>query len=803
MGVLFDAFGNYTQSINYFEKALKTLGYDGRSSQQPDAATKVRYVMYNTSIAGSLRKLGRYREAIARTKGLIRYGEIRNTLYQNLASAYLQVQQPESAAFYLQKISFRQLPGSNAINPNKARVEYYTGMGQVALQQDQSARARAWFEKARQTSLQHFSPKNNRLALAYAGKAQAYEQQHIYGQALRNYQAAIQALHFDFREADIYRNPDDLENVVSPLVLFKVLGQKAQAFTQYYKRTREHQDLEAALQTYQLAFRLSDQIRKGYDSDEAKLFFANTVAPVYEEAIATAFQLFRQGRQPRYLEAAFALAEQSKAAVLAESLRELQIRQVPGISAALLRQERGLKRNIAALKQKLAEENDPARKEKYRDYLRDHEMSLARTLREFEKNPQYYQLKYDTRPVTVAQVQQELDKETALVEYFVGQQSLFVFVISRQGLEARQLALGPAFTRDWQGLYRALYQGRPGARYQGDAPAHRLYRQLIAPVASALAGKRRLVIVQDKELCYLPFEALVSEPATTRYLLQDYTVSYAYSGKLLRPAAASTRGVRPATILAMAPFVTGGSDLARQNRQAPTAGDLLAPLYASAGEVRQTGGQVYLGAAATKERLLQQAGDYDIIHLATHAKANSREPLHSFIAFYPGAAGPGGYRLYVPEIYNLRLDKLQLVVLSACETGGGQLVKGEGIMSLARAFAYAGCPSTVTTLWKAEDQTTAFISTQLYNYLRAGKPKDVALRLAKLDYLKNQDNWRRRSPVYWANFIFVGDQEPVYTNYAFLWWVAGGLLACAGVGWLLYKKGLARPMPGRKAIVPR
>ena len=85
-------------------------------------------------------------------------------------------------------------------------------------------------------------------------------------------------------------------------------------------------------------------------------------------------------------------------------------------------------------------------------------------------------------------------------------------------------------------------------------------------------------------------------------------------------------------------------------------------------------------------------------------------------------------------------------------------------MSLARAFAYAGCPSTVTTLWKAEDETSAYISQRLYAHLKAGKPKDVALRLAKLDYLESETNWRRRSPVFWANFIFIGDQAPVYAS---------------------------------------
>ncbi|MGV3639499.1 MAG: CHAT domain-containing protein, partial [Adhaeribacter sp.] len=723
----------------------------------------------------------------AKTRSLLRYGLLAPVLHQNIASAYLQIRQPDSALLYLAKIPVGDLAAGKGMNPHKALVEYYNSRGLAALQQKEAARALAFYDQARQLSLKHFSASNNRLAQAYAGKGQAYARQQRYPAALRQYQAAIQALQFNFREANIYRNPAEAGPGSSPLLLFQVLVHKARAFGRYYRQSRQEKDLQASLFAYQAAFRVSDHIRRGYDSDEAKLFYANTVAPVYEEALAAAFQLFHLSEKQGYLEAAFAMAEQSKAAVLAEGLRELEIRRVPGIPAELLRQERDLKRNMAALNQRLAEENEPARRKTYLEDLRENEIKLARTLKAFELNPAYYQLKYDTRAPAASAVVKKLDRKTALVEYVIGKKQLFVFVLSKDGLQARQIPLPAGFKRDWQELYQALYQSPAGRRYRGDAAAHSLYQVLLAPLAPWLQGKQRLVIVPDKELCYLPFEALVTGPATGRYLLQDFTLSYAYSARLQHAALSGDRPVRQASVLAMAPFVNrkGRPD---SGRPAPVLAAGLLPLSASAGEVAQTGGRVYLGSEATKQRLLQQAGRYDILHLATHARADLRQPLHSYIALYP-QPGRAGFRLYVPEIYNLQLGKLRLVVLSACETGGGQLVAGEGIMSLARAFAYAGCPSTITTLWKAEDQTTAYISSRLYAYLRAGKPKDAALRQAKLDYLESQDNWRRRSPVYWANFIFIGDQSPVYRASSWYWWLTGGvaLAGAAGLGWLLYR----------------
>ncbi|MBC7924005.1 MAG: CHAT domain-containing protein, partial [Ferruginibacter sp.] len=139
--------------------------------------------------------------------------------------------------------------------------------------------------------------------------------------------------------------------------------------------------------------------------------------------------------------------------------------------------------------------------------------------------------------------------------------------------------------------------------------------------------------------------------------------------------------------------------------------------------------------------------------------------------------------LYAREIYNLVLNNAKLVVLSACETGNGQLVRGEGVMSLARAFAYAGCPNIVTTLWKADDQSTADITARMHAYLRAGETKDEALRRAKLDYRREQTDPRRQSPLYWANFVFIGDAVPLRARPSWEGWALGGLSLAALLGW--------------------
>ncbi|GEO02911.1 hypothetical protein AAE02nite_05750 [Adhaeribacter aerolatus] len=782
LGSLYYLFGNYAQSTNYYEKALKILNPDGQAPAPANNDHVTRYVMYSNNIAGAHRKLGLYQPAIDKLKTLTRYGIISNILYQNMATVFLQLNKADSAKTYLQKIKFKNIPNKASLDATAEEIDYYNSFGAVYLKTRNYQQAFSSYDKAQQIGRARLNYKNDGLAIALAGKGQVYAAQKKYLPAIKQYQLTLQSLHFTFNAADIYQNTSDFQNVISPLLYFEVLSYKAQAFREYFSQTQNLTDLEASLNTYQVAFELAGRIRKSFDSDEAKLFLTNIVAPAYEEAIATAFQLFNRTKQNRYREAAFALAEESKVAVLAESLRGLDLKKIPGISPTLLRREADLKRNNAALLVKLAEDTVSANQESYRNYMRENDIKLAGIYKEFEKNKKYYALKYDTKPLSISQLQQQLDGQTAVVEYFIGKKYLYVFVITQNNFTAQPIGTTADFTPNWQTLYKALYQAKAGSRYQGNKAAHRLYQQLLAPINGVLAGKNRLLIIPDKALCYLPFEALVPDLQHTRYLIQDYTVSYAYSAKLLRPAPATEVSRRNVSVLAMAPFGNNSSPVDNSLRA-----DLLAPLLASTDEVEKIGGQVYIGKDATKERLRELISKFDIIHLATHAKADNQDPLQSYIAFYQRNL-QNSARLYASEIYNLPLNKLKLVVLSACETGSGKLVNGEGIMSLARAFAYAGCPSIVTTLWQAEDKATAYITTRLHTYLKQGKPKDEAVRLAKLDYLASVTSSRQQSPVYWANFIFIGDETPVYPdNSRFIWvLVAVGIGVLAG--WLLYKR---------------
>ncbi len=145
--------------------------------------------------------------------------------------------------------------------------------------------------------------------------------------------------------------------------------------------------------------------------------------------------------------------------------------------------------------------------------------------------------------------------------------------------------------------------------------------------------------------------------------------------------------------------------------------------------------------------------------------------------------------MYEPEIAQLPLNQSRLIILSACETGAGDLEKGEGIMSLSRAFRYAGCPNIITSLWKANDFSTAYLTGRVHRYLGEGFSIDQALRKAKLDYLEDKTiNPGMKHPFYWSHLVFIGNYSPEKKAVVSWYLIAAiGLFLIATI-WLLTKK---------------
>jgi CHAT domain-containing protein len=312
---------------------------------------------------------------------------------------------------------------------------------------------------------------------------------------------------------------------------------------------------------------------------------------------------------------------------------------------------------------------------------------------------------------------------------------------------------------------------------------------LVAPVLDSV-GKdlkiNKLRFVPDSYLAYLPFELLTTHAATTwkgntvPYLLKDYAVSYAYALRQDKEAVNRFNntdfggfGIEydDATLsqlngISATELASRGGKLSRL----VFADDEVKDIYKLLGN-----GKMWLNVDATKWMFMQNASKFGILHLAMHGSLDEKNPLNSALIFSKKDSSDDnllrGYDLYAMQL------KAGLAVLSACNTGSGTLQRGEGIMSMARAFAYAGCPSTVVSLWSIPDESTSKVMLSFYDNLKKGDTKDVALQKAKLTYLETCPP-QYSIPNYWGATVVIGDTSAVdFTPFYKKWWFLLGILA--------------------------
>ncbi|MEO0338431.1 MAG: CHAT domain-containing protein, partial [Bacteroidota bacterium] len=289
----------------------------------------------------------------------------------------------------------------------------------------------------------------------------------------------------------------------------------------------------------------------------------------------------------------------------------------------------------------------------------------------------------------------------------------------------------------------------------------------------------QLILIPDGMTCYLPFDLLISAPVDSNdrysyhsydYLLRSYSISYAYSAELWQQGSVPNQQKTKVDFHAYAPsFPQGASSLS--------------PLFYNIPEVKQLGklfqqAKVYTAEAATLNQFRNIPSRPAILHLATHGSANAIRSDFSYLAFSP--LDSNAAFLYTKDLYALALDPIQMVVLSACETGLGEAQPGEGIISLAHAFSYAGAKSIVTTLWSIDDEKTSEIMTNFYQNLKAGQAKDQALRQAKITYLESHKG-EAAHPYFWAAFVPIGEMEALeFRAFKVEWWT---VVLCVLVFW--------------------
>ncbi|HEX7183895.1 MAG TPA: CHAT domain-containing protein [Thermoanaerobaculia bacterium] len=590
-------------------------------------------------------------------------------------------------------------------------------------------------------------------------------------QALGNAEKAVSVLD---RATDLSRQVQ-----ASPL--------EADALFRRARLDRDRGDLLAARDRMERALGLLESMRSSVASDRLRSSFLSSRRPYYDFFVDLLMRLDAARPGEGFAAAALAASERARARALLDLLAEGRIDVEHGIAPALKGREIDIGFRLSQVQRKLMDELSAAEPDEKKVAALREELKAVEGERERlewqirSEHPRYAEVRYPS-PLRLPDVQALLDEKTALLEYSLGEEGSYLFVVTRSGFASYRLPPAGELAQRVREVRAGLEKDSRRTFGGYKEAAYQLYKALIAPAGSTVVGKR-LLIAADGILHHLSFEALLTEEAPRlgfldlSYLVKRHAVAYIPSASVLaslrqpRPEGPGT-GEAPMQLLAFGDPVYGPEEKGAQaNAERPaeaTRGSLASGerwswtrLEGSGREISEIARlyppdkvKVYQREEANEENVkgnpfLARARR---VHFATHGLLDEARPELSGLLLTRDARSSEDGILQVYEIFNLSLGA-GLVVLSACETGG-QEVTGEGLVGLTRAFLYAGASSVAVSLWRVADVSTPELMVHFYRHLDAGEDSAEALRRSKLEMIK--DGGEHAHPYYWGPFIVVG-----------------------------------------------
>ncbi len=596
---------------------------------------------------------------------------------------------------------------------------------------------------------------------------------------------------------------------------------EAETLSQLASVERNRGNLDQARKHIEQSIGISESIRAKYifNPESRSSFFAS--AQKFYQFYADMLMQQHQTEPDKRLDAlALEVNERARARGLLDTLAESRANIRQGVDAALLERERALARQLNDKAQRLVEDSDAEQLAVLKKEIGLLEADYERAQDAIRKNNPRYAALTQPQPITLAEIQQQLGSDTLLLEYSLGPERSYLWAIANSSLTSYTLPRGEQIEQDAKNLYDLLTarsrtvkgetpQQRQArirqAEAKSSATAQKLSQTLLAPVAAQL-GHKRLVIVADGALQYIPF-AMLPKPgirsqnkkltAVDRPLMIEHEIISLPSASTLAALRKELVGrpLAPRMLAVIADPIFSGSDQrmksAATHMVTQSTGASPVPLdFANARSIEHmvesgsgyerrlliprlpftrqeaerilalTPGTANLKAVDFKANrataLSDELSKYRYLHFATHGLLDSQRPKLSALVLSlvdeRGKKQDGFLRAH--EIYNLNLPA-ELVVLSACQTGLGKEIKGEGLVGLTRGFMYAGAARVVVSLWSVNDRATAELMAKFYGkMLKENQPPAAALRAAQVEMWR-QRHWQ--SPYYWAAFILQGE----------------------------------------------
>ena len=677
-----------------------------------------------------------------------------------LSKVYKDLNQIDSATYFLNKINQYSVENDPFVD------RYLIAKGEIHIKEANYTKALQTFEDAIRVSLETDKPRlRKKIGDLYFEMSDAKK-------ALQNYDKGI-------TELSATQNSVVNESNLNPAAvgqkntLLSLLAARAKTLA----TMRDSNAKLAVLGSVDLGLETLDLLKPTFKNQTDKLGLIEDAFTLFEVGVETAYQLCKTSNDQKYIDTAFEYFEKSKSVLLLEAILGAKATQFANIPDTLLEHERRLKSAITFIEKQLnqATKADIDKEDRLFELQEEHRQLISKIETDYKD---YYDLKYNTQTLPLIEAQKLLKYNEKLISYFYGNEAIYAIGVDKNSKHIERIPLSSSLEKEIKEVHHMLSDPKSDISVLATL-SNKLFSKLVAPVVTP-NEKQKLIIITDGLLNYIPFGALNTKANGLVYLIEKNALSYVNSATLY--AHLSARNKQEGNLLAFAPNFSG-----EQVQIDPNRANLL-PLPHNKREVKQIlnsfPGRSFINEKASLQNFTSQLSKYRILHLATHAVFNDAAPEYSFLAF--STANKEENLLYVSDLYNLQIQA-ELITLSACESGVGELKRGEGFLSLARGFFFSGASSIASTLWKINDASTTSLMDSFYKNLADTYPKDLALQKAKRSFLDANRQNGLSHPYYWSGFIISGNTASLMTN-SYWVWIALGTLLTVVAGFFVFGK---------------
>ncbi len=752
IGALLGNFGEFDEMVEHYQKAL-------------ELHRRTRYFTGESSVLSSLGWAyitdGDYSEGLKYQKQSLQvareYNDKWNELraYGGIGNIYSDLGDTTNAKLYLAYY----IETATALGDKTSRADGLNNLGIVYLE----------FIKDYEKAMEYFSESRNLAKLidytvgegcAMASIGLTLVRQGKYEEALPFQEeglALVRSAHSRYTEmqgldetGETYQGLKDfdraLEFHLAAIEIAKALGEKTHQWKFEFNAGKAYEgngDFENAVSYYQIAAKTLTGITKKMVSEELKQQFTEMErqTEIYKRLIDLLIRMGKPDEAIKYL-------EESKSKIVKDAFSDIKPQTDDKELNVTLEAVEKMEKKKEAIAKELTDEKKKPEGEQDKTKITKLSETLASTEGEFNQwmmklkfqNPHMFDA-LTIKPTTLGDVQDMIPEKTVLLEYFISSDKLYVFCIGKQYFVAKSVEVAESELTGLVEYYLGFAQDPESDIEELFEPALKLYEYLLAPVEEELASFENVVIVPFGALYYLPFHALVREEGgKTEFVIEWKHLSYTTSATFLDILKEEERDIEKLL------------GIGNPDGSLPAAEEEVSLLKE---DIFKGNALIWTLDEATKDKFLKHAKDYDIVHLATHGTILNN-PLESYLLF--AGSTEDEQRLTLLEVagYTALRDRTDLVFLSACQTAT-QKGKGTGseLISLAEAFAMAGPPTLVATLWKVNDISTSKLVVSFYRELK-GKQGNMleALRTAQLSLLSSSEH---AHPFYWAPFVLLGN----------------------------------------------